>query len=49
MGPLQEKGATGELTILSNFGSIEHWKAIKTQDLFAEYVMPAFRELTSSA
>ncbi len=49
MGRLQEKAAIGELTILSNFGNIEHWKTIETQELFAEYVMPAFRELMLSA
>jgi alkanesulfonate monooxygenase SsuD/methylene tetrahydromethanopterin reductase-like flavin-dependent oxidoreductase (luciferase family) len=33
-----------ELAIVSNFGGLEHWKVIKTQELFARYVMPAFRE-----
>jgi alkanesulfonate monooxygenase SsuD/methylene tetrahydromethanopterin reductase-like flavin-dependent oxidoreductase (luciferase family) len=33
----------GELAIVSNFGGLEHWKSIKTQQLFAEQVMPAFR------
>jgi alkanesulfonate monooxygenase SsuD/methylene tetrahydromethanopterin reductase-like flavin-dependent oxidoreductase (luciferase family) len=41
---LQEKGGIGELAIVSNFGGLEHWKSIKTQQLFAERVMPAFRE-----
>ncbi len=41
---LREKGGIGELTILTNFGGIEHWKTIKIQELFAEHVMPAFRE-----
>jgi alkanesulfonate monooxygenase SsuD/methylene tetrahydromethanopterin reductase-like flavin-dependent oxidoreductase (luciferase family) len=40
---LQEKGGIGELAIVSNFGGLEHWKSIKTQQLFAERVMPAFR------
>ncbi len=40
---LQEKGGIGELAIVSNFGGLEHWKSIKTQDLFARHVMPAFR------
>jgi alkanesulfonate monooxygenase SsuD/methylene tetrahydromethanopterin reductase-like flavin-dependent oxidoreductase (luciferase family) len=40
---LQDKGGIGELAIVSNFGGIEHWKSIKTQQLFAERVMPAFR------
>jgi alkanesulfonate monooxygenase SsuD/methylene tetrahydromethanopterin reductase-like flavin-dependent oxidoreductase (luciferase family) len=43
IGALREKGGIGELTILTNFGGIDHWKAIKTQELFAEQVMPAFR------
>jgi alkanesulfonate monooxygenase SsuD/methylene tetrahydromethanopterin reductase-like flavin-dependent oxidoreductase (luciferase family) len=30
------------MVIISNFGGIEHWKAIKTQELFARYVMPVF-------
>ena len=41
---LQEKGGIGELAIVSNFGGLEHWKSIKTQELFARHVMPAFRE-----
>ena len=40
---LQDKGGIGELAIVSNFGGIEHWKSIKTQQLFAERVIPAFR------
>ena len=40
---LEEKGGIGELAIVSNFGGIEHWKTLKTQQLFAERVMPAFR------
>ena len=40
---LQTKGGIGELAIVSNFGGIEHWKSIKTQQLFAQQVMPAFR------
>jgi alkanesulfonate monooxygenase SsuD/methylene tetrahydromethanopterin reductase-like flavin-dependent oxidoreductase (luciferase family) len=40
---LQAKGGIGELAIVSNFGGIEHWKSIKTQQLFANHVMPAFR------
>jgi len=33
----------GELAIVSNFGGIAHWKSIKTQEIFAKEVMPAFR------
>jgi alkanesulfonate monooxygenase SsuD/methylene tetrahydromethanopterin reductase-like flavin-dependent oxidoreductase (luciferase family) len=40
---LQKKGGIGELAIVANFGGLEHWKSIKTQDLFAQQVMPAFR------
>lgn len=40
---LQTKGGISELAIVSNFGGLEHWKSIKTQSLFAERVMPAFR------
>jgi len=40
---LQEKGGIGELAIVSNFGGLEHWKSIKTQQLFAKHVMPLFR------
>jgi alkanesulfonate monooxygenase SsuD/methylene tetrahydromethanopterin reductase-like flavin-dependent oxidoreductase (luciferase family) len=40
---LQAKGGIGELAIVSNFGGIDHWKSIKTQQLFAQQVIPAFR------
>lgn len=40
---LEAKGGIGELAIVSNFGGLEHWKSIKTQDLFAKQVIPAFR------
>jgi hypothetical protein len=40
----QQIGGLNEMVIISNFGGIEHWKAIKTQHLFAQYVMPALRE-----
>lgn len=46
---LYEKGGIGELAIVSNFGGIDHWKTIKTQQLFAERVIPAFREQSSRA
>jgi alkanesulfonate monooxygenase SsuD/methylene tetrahydromethanopterin reductase-like flavin-dependent oxidoreductase (luciferase family) len=41
---LQNKGGIGELAIVSNFGGLEHWKSIKTQDLFARHVMPAIHK-----
>ena len=46
---LQAKGGIGELAIVSNFGGLEHWKSIKTQELFSKHVMPAFREKTAEA
>jgi alkanesulfonate monooxygenase SsuD/methylene tetrahydromethanopterin reductase-like flavin-dependent oxidoreductase (luciferase family) len=39
----QQIGGLNEMIIISNFGGIEHWKAIKTQHLFAQYVIPALR------
>ena len=39
---LASVGGIGELAIVSNFGGLDHWKSIKTQQLFAEQVMPAF-------
>jgi alkanesulfonate monooxygenase SsuD/methylene tetrahydromethanopterin reductase-like flavin-dependent oxidoreductase (luciferase family) len=44
---LQGKGGIGELSIVSNFGGLENWKSIKTQQLFAQRVMPAFRTSTA--
>jgi len=46
---LQDKGGIGELAIVSNFGGLEHWKSIKTQQMFARHVMPAFRPAQSAA
>jgi alkanesulfonate monooxygenase SsuD/methylene tetrahydromethanopterin reductase-like flavin-dependent oxidoreductase (luciferase family) len=40
---LREQAPIAELAIVSNFGGLEHWKVIKTQELFAREVMPAFR------
>jgi hypothetical protein len=40
---LQAKGGIGELAIVSNFGGLENWKSLKTQELFARRVIPAFR------
>lgn len=31
-----------------NPGGIEHWKAIKTQELFADRVTPRFRSATAA-
>ncbi len=46
---LQQKGGIAELAIVSNFGGIEHWKSIKTQEMFARQVMPAFRKEVATA
>lgn len=40
---IQAKGGIGEIAVVANFGGMEHWKSIKTQELFARHVMPAFR------
>jgi alkanesulfonate monooxygenase SsuD/methylene tetrahydromethanopterin reductase-like flavin-dependent oxidoreductase (luciferase family) len=40
---LREQVPLTELAIVSNFGGLEHWKVIKTQELFARHVMPVFR------
>jgi alkanesulfonate monooxygenase SsuD/methylene tetrahydromethanopterin reductase-like flavin-dependent oxidoreductase (luciferase family) len=40
---LREQVPITELAIVSNFGGLEHWKVVKTQELFAREVMPAFR------
>ena len=46
---LLAKGGIGELAIVSNFGGIEHWKSIKTQQLFAKHVIPLFRSQPAEA
>jgi alkanesulfonate monooxygenase SsuD/methylene tetrahydromethanopterin reductase-like flavin-dependent oxidoreductase (luciferase family) len=40
---LRERAPVAELAIVSNFGGLEHWKVIKTQELFARHVIPALR------
>jgi hypothetical protein len=40
----QQIGGLKEMISSSNFGGIEPWKAIKTQELFAKDVIPALRE-----
>lgn len=40
---LQRQAPIAELAIVSNFGGLENWKVLKTQELFAQHVMPAFR------
>lgn len=39
---LRKQAPISELAIVSNFGGLEHWKVIKTQEMFARHVMPAF-------
>jgi alkanesulfonate monooxygenase SsuD/methylene tetrahydromethanopterin reductase-like flavin-dependent oxidoreductase (luciferase family) len=46
---LQKKGGIGELAIVSNFGGLDHWKSIKTQQMFAKHVIPAFRRKQAAA
>ncbi|HEX9870848.1 MAG TPA: LLM class flavin-dependent oxidoreductase [Candidatus Tectomicrobia bacterium] len=38
----QQIGGLDEFVIMSNLGGIEHWRAIRTQELFATQVIPAF-------
>ena len=40
----EQIGGLNEMVIISNFGGIEPWKAIKTQERFAKYAIPAWRE-----
>ncbi|MBY0523216.1 MAG: LLM class flavin-dependent oxidoreductase [Gemmataceae bacterium] len=40
---LREQVPVTELAIVANFGGLEHWKVLKTQELFAKMVMAAFR------
>jgi alkanesulfonate monooxygenase SsuD/methylene tetrahydromethanopterin reductase-like flavin-dependent oxidoreductase (luciferase family) len=36
----QQIGGLDEFVIMSNLGGIEHWRAIRTQELFAKHVIP---------
>jgi alkanesulfonate monooxygenase SsuD/methylene tetrahydromethanopterin reductase-like flavin-dependent oxidoreductase (luciferase family) len=38
----RQTGGLDEFVIMSNLGGIEHWRAIRTQELFAKQVIPAF-------
>jgi flavin-dependent trigonelline monooxygenase, oxygenase component len=38
-----------EVAITANPGGFEHWKAIKTQELFADRVMPHFQQAVAPA
>jgi alkanesulfonate monooxygenase SsuD/methylene tetrahydromethanopterin reductase-like flavin-dependent oxidoreductase (luciferase family) len=38
---IEEIPGVGEFAVIANFGGIEHWKALKTLDLFGRRVMPA--------
>jgi hypothetical protein len=35
-----------EIAITTNPGGVEHWKAIKAQELFAQHVIPRVQEMT---
>jgi len=35
-----------EIAITTNPGGVEHWKAIKAQELFARHVIPRVQEMT---
>jgi alkanesulfonate monooxygenase SsuD/methylene tetrahydromethanopterin reductase-like flavin-dependent oxidoreductase (luciferase family) len=35
-----------EIAITTNPGGVDHWKAIKAQELFAQHVIPRVREMT---
>jgi alkanesulfonate monooxygenase SsuD/methylene tetrahydromethanopterin reductase-like flavin-dependent oxidoreductase (luciferase family) len=39
---LQQQGPIAELAVVANFGGLESWKVLKTQELFSRHVMPAF-------
>jgi alkanesulfonate monooxygenase SsuD/methylene tetrahydromethanopterin reductase-like flavin-dependent oxidoreductase (luciferase family) len=45
----EEVEGLGSIAIVPNYGGIEHWKSIKTMQIFAEEVMPYFRKKQSSA
>jgi alkanesulfonate monooxygenase SsuD/methylene tetrahydromethanopterin reductase-like flavin-dependent oxidoreductase (luciferase family) len=40
---LRAQAPVAELAIVANFGGLENWKVLKTQELFVRHVMPAFR------
>ena len=40
---LQKQAPIAELALVTNFGGLPHWQVVKTQDLFARHVLPAFR------
>jgi alkanesulfonate monooxygenase SsuD/methylene tetrahydromethanopterin reductase-like flavin-dependent oxidoreductase (luciferase family) len=43
----QTPGVT-EIAVIANFGGIEHWKALKTLDLFSRRVVPLLHEVAPS-
>jgi len=43
----QQIGGLHEFVIMSHLGDMEHWRAIRTQELFAKHVIPAFAPLLS--
>jgi alkanesulfonate monooxygenase SsuD/methylene tetrahydromethanopterin reductase-like flavin-dependent oxidoreductase (luciferase family) len=40
---LQKQAPIAELALVTNFGGLPYWQVLKTQDLFARQVLPAFR------
>ena len=38
---IRQTPGVAEFAMIANYGGIEHWKALKTQELFARRVMPA--------
>ncbi len=47
--PAAQPARNTEVSITVNAGGAEHWKAIKTQELFAHAVMPHFRAFEREA
>ena len=45
--PIFCEGLT-EIAITTNPGGVEHWKAIKAQELFAEHVVPVIQRETEA-
>jgi alkanesulfonate monooxygenase SsuD/methylene tetrahydromethanopterin reductase-like flavin-dependent oxidoreductase (luciferase family) len=44
MAPIGRIPGVTEISMIANFGGIEHWKAIKTMELFHRRVMPLLRQ-----
>ncbi len=46
---LEEKAGIAEFDILANYGGLQHWQALKQQELFARQVIPAFAASRATA